>query len=171
MQADRKPRLALIAAVAANGVIGSDNALPWRLPEDLKRFKALTLGHPVIMGRRTFESIGRPLPGRRNIVVTRNADWRAEGCETAASLEAALAAAGAAGEEVFVIGGAQLYAAALPLARRLYLTEIRHAFEGDARFPTLDRGAWQEMAREHHRSTDGLEYDFVIYERSPPAAQ
>lgn len=171
MQADRKPRLALIAAVAANGVIGSDNALPWRLPEDLKRFKALTLGHPVIMGRRTFESIGRPLPGRRNIVVTRNADWRAEGCETAASLEAALAAAGAAEDEVFVIGGAQLYAEALPLARRLYLTEIRHAFEGDARFPDLGRGTWQETAREHHRSADGLEYDFAIYERSLPAAQ
>ncbi len=165
MQAARKPRLALIAAVAANGVIGSDNALPWRLPEDLKRFRALTLGHPVIMGRRTFESIGRPLPGRRNIVVTRNAGWHAEGCETAASLEAALAAAGTAQDEVFVIGGAQLYAATLPRAQRLYLTEIRRPFAGDARFPDVDWTGWKETARETHRTTEGLEYDFAVYDR------
>ena len=165
MQADRKPRLALIAAIAANGVIGSDNALPWRLPEDLKRFKALTLGHPVIMGRKTYESIGRPLPGRRNIVVTRNADWRTEGCETAASLEAALAACGGA-EEVFVIGGAQLYAAALPLARRLYLTEIRADFPGDARFPAFDRDAWRETSRERHRQDGGIAFDFAVYDRA-----
>lgn len=165
MQDDRTPRLALIAAVAANGVIGSSNALPWRLPEDLKRFRALTLGHPVIMGRKTFESIGRPLPGRRNIVVTRNADFAAAGCETAASLEAALAACADAEGEVFVIGGAQIYAAALPLAQRLYLTEIRRPFAGDARLPDIDWADWQESVRERQRTAEGLEYDFAVYDR------
>ena len=166
MQSARKPRLSLIAAVAANGVIGSENELPWRLPEDLKRFKALTLGNPVIMGRRTFESIGRPLPGRRNIVVTRNPDYRAEGCETPNTFEAAIAACNGTTDEVFVIGGAQIYAEALPLAQRLYLTEIRRAFEGDARFPDWDRTVWREVAREAHRTGDGLEYEFAVYDRA-----
>ena len=166
MPSARKPRLSLIAAVAANGVIGSDNDLPWRLPEDLRRFKALTLGYPVIMGRRTFESIGRPLPGRRNIVVTRNPDYRAEGCETCSTLEAALAACQGRSDEIFVIGGAQIYAGALPLAQRLYLTEIRRAFEGDARFPDWARTAWKEVAREAHRTEDGLEYGFAVYDRA-----
>ncbi len=166
MPSARKPRLSLIAAVAANGVIGSENELPWRLPEDLKRFRVLTLGNPVIMGRRTFESIGRPLPGRRNIVVTRNIDYRAEGCETRNTLGAALAACQGGSDEVFVIGGAQIYAEALPLAQRLYLTEIRRAFEGDARFPHWDRTAWKEVAREAHRTGDGLEYEFAVYDRA-----
>ena len=166
MPSARKPRLSLIAAVAANGVIGSDNALPWRLPEDLKRFKALTLGHPVIMGRNTYESIGRPLPGRRNIVVTRNPGFRAEGCETCSTLEAAFAACQGGSDEIFVIGGAQIYAEALPLAQRLYLTEIRRAFDGDARFPDWNRTAWKEVAREAHRSGDGLEYEFAVYDRA-----
>jgi len=163
---DRKPRLALIAAVAANGVIGSDNALPWRLPEDLKRFKALTLGHPVIMGRKTFESIGRPLPGRRNLVITRNAGYRADGCEVLDSLEAALAACAGSTDEVFVIGGAQIYAEALPLAQRLYLTEIRRDYPGDARFPEWSRAQWKEVARERRCGEDGLPYDFADYERA-----
>jgi dihydrofolate reductase len=166
MQSARKPRLSLIAAVAANGVIGSENELPWRLPEDLKRFKALTLGNPVIMGRRTFESIGHPLPGRRNIVVTRNPDYRAEVCETPNTFEAALAACQGGSDEIFVIGGAQIYAEALPLAQRLYLTEIRRAFEGDARFPDWDRTVWMEVAREAHRTGDGLEYEFAVYDRA-----
>jgi dihydrofolate reductase len=161
-----KPRLSLIAAVAANSVIGSDNALPWRLPEDLKRFKALTLGHPVIMGRKTYESIGRPLPGRRNIVISRNTAYMADGCETASSLEAAIAACNGTTDEVFVIGGAQIYAEALPLAKRLYLTEICRAFQGDARFPAISRGGWAETAREKHRTDDGLEYDFTVYDRA-----
>lgn len=165
MQAARKPRLALIAAVAENGVIGAGNALPWHLPEDLKRFKALTLGHPVIMGRKTYESIGRPLPGRRNIVVSRNADFAAAGCETAVSLEAAIAACAGTADEIFVIGGAQIYAEALPLARRLYLTEIRAEFPGDARFPAFERGDWRETVHEHHRAESGLEFDFAVYER------
>lgn len=164
MESTRKPRLSLIAAVAANGVIGSDNALPWRLPEDLKRFKALTLGHPVIMGRKTYESIGRPLPGRRNIVISRNTAYMADGCETASSLEAAIAACNGTTDEVFVIGGAQIYAEALPLAQRLYLTEICRAFQGDARFPAIRRGGWAETAREKHRTDDGLEYDFAVYD-------
>ena len=165
MEPARKPRLSLIAAVAANGVIGSDNALPWRLPEDLKRFKALTLGHPVIMGRKTYESIGRPLPGRRNIIVTRNAAYAAEGCETARSLGDALAACNGTAEEVFVIGGAQIYAEALPLAQRLYLTEIGRDFPGDARFPEFDRDAWRETAREKQSTAEGLVFAFAVYDR------
>jgi dihydrofolate reductase len=168
MEPTRKPRLSLIAAVAANGVIGSDNALPWRLPEDLKRFKALTLGHPVIMGRKTYESIGRPLPGRRNIIITHNATYAADGCETASSLGTALAACNGTAEEIFVIGGAQIYAEALPLAQRLYLTEIRRDFPGDARFPEFDRDAWCETAREPQSTTEGLAFAFVVYDRKRP---
>ncbi len=165
MDSNRKPRVAIIAAVASNGVIGSANALPWRLPEDLKRFKALTLGHPVIMGRKTFESIGRPLPGRRNIVISRNAAFSAEGCETAASLDAALAACAGTTDEVFVIGGGQIYAEALPVSDKLYLTEIKAEVDGDTRFPGFDRSAWRESLREPHRSETGLHFDFVIHER------
>jgi len=165
MVTTRKTRLSLIAAVAENGIIGSGNALPWRLPEDLKHFKTLTLGHPVIMGRKTYESIGRPLPGRRNIVVTRNRDFHMEGCEIAQSLEAAIAACGLDCGEVFVIGGAQIYAEALPLAQRIYLTEIRKPFKGDARFPVLDRKEWEETSREAHVSSEGLAFDFAVYGR------
>jgi dihydrofolate reductase len=167
MEQARKPRLSLIAAVAANGVIGSDNALPWRLPEDLKRFKALTLGHPVIMGRKTYESIGRPLPGRRNIVVSRNAAYRGRGCETAASLEAALSPPAERRMKIFVIGGAQIYAEALPLAQRLYLTEIGATIPGDARFPGIRP---QRMARDGARNAtvteERLEFDFAVYDRT-----
>lgn len=166
MQSTLNPRLSLIAAVAANGVIGSDNALPWRLPEDLKRFKALTTGHPVIMGRKTFESIGRPLPGRRNIVISRNEGYKADGCEVATSLSAALNSCRAGSNEIFVIGGAQIYAEALPQAQRLYLTEIRRDFAGDARFPTFDRHHWQEISRERLRTPEGLEFDFAVYDRN-----
>lgn len=160
----RGPRVALIAAVAANGTIGLGNRLPWRLPEDLRRFKALTLGHAVVMGRRTWESIGRPLPGRVNIVVTRSARFAAPGCLIAHSLDEALAAAGAA-DAVFVIGGGKLYRAALPLAERLLLTEIRRDFPGDTFFPAFDRAAFREASREPQRAADGLEYDFVEYQR------
>ncbi|MDP1734888.1 MAG: dihydrofolate reductase [Sulfuritalea sp.] len=162
-----KPILTLIAAVASNGVIGIDNRLPWRLPADLKRFKALTLGHTVIMGRKTWESLPasfRPLPGRRNVVITRNASYRAEGATVATSLPAAIAAAG--NGEAFVIGGAELYAAALPLADRLQLTEIDAAFDGDTHFPDVARREWREAARESHRDEAGLGYAFVTYERT-----
>lgn len=158
------PHLILIAAVASNGVIGVNNTLPWRLPDDLKRFKTLTLGHSVIMGRKTWESLGRALPGRRNIVITRAAGFVAPGATVVHSVDAALAACG--GEEcAFVIGGAEIYTQTLPLAKRLELTEIHAGIEGDAHFPPFDHGVWRETARERHRADDGLEYDFVSYER------
>ena len=162
-----KPSLTLIAAVAKNGVIGTDNRLPWHLPADLKHFKALTTGRTVIMGRKTWESLPelfRPLPGRQNIVVTRNAGYRAAGAVVATSLPAALAAT--TGEEAFVIGGAELYKAALSLARRLQLTEIDAAFDGDTLFPAIDPREWREAAREAHRDEPGLRYAFVTYERT-----
>jgi dihydrofolate reductase len=159
------PRVFLIAAVAANGVIGARGKLPWHLPEDLKHFKALTLGHPVIMGRKTWESLGRPLPGRENIVVTRTAAYEAPGASVAASLDAALALC--ADEAVaFVIGGAELYAAALPLAAGLVLTEIHRDYEGDTRFPDFDRRAWRETQRKPQTGAGGLRFDFVLYERA-----
>ena len=161
-----KPRISLIAALARNGVIGIENRLPWRLPEDLAHFKALTLGHPVIMGRKTFESLGRPLPGRTNVVITRNPDYRPDGCLIAASIASALALCGDA-DEAFFIGGAELYAQALPLAERLYLTEVAVDAEGDARFPDFDRDAFREISRESRRGEkgDALAFDFVVYER------
>ena len=159
------PRVYLVAAVAANGVIGAQGRLPWHLPEDLKHFKRLTLGHPVIMGRKTWESLGKALPGRENVVVTRTAGFEAPGAHIAASLEAALAFC--AGEPVvFVIGGGELYAAALPIADGLVLTEIARDFEGDAVFPRVDRSAWRETQREPHAGADGLRFDFVLYERA-----
>lgn len=160
------PRLTLIAAVARNGVIGKDNALPWRLSGDLKRFKALTMGHPIVMGRKTWESLGRPLPGRSNIVITRDKDYRAEGAVVVQSVDAALAAAQDTAE-VFVIGGAEIYQLTLPRAGRLQLTELDADFDGDVRFPEFDRNQWRTAFREDHRSADGLTYAFVTYERPP----
>jgi dihydrofolate reductase len=142
--------------------------MPWRLPEDLRRFKRLTMGHAVIMGRRTFESIGSPLPGRDNIVITRSRDWSPTGCVVVHSLDAALAAVGSRGE-AFVIGGAQIYALALPLAQRLHLTEIARDFEGDAFFPEFDRSQWREISREPHVPAVAADfnYAFVEYARAP----
>lgn len=160
------PCISLIAAVARNGVIGRGNALPWRLPEDLKRFKALTTGHPVIMGRKTFESIGRPLPNRRNVVVSRDRNFAAAGCEIAVCVADALAACATSATEIFVIGGAQIYEQSLPFAHRLYLTEIQEEFDGDARFPEWDDRQWREASREHHIAASGMAFDFVIYERT-----
>jgi len=159
------PRVYLVAAMAANRVIGAAGKLPWHLPEDLKHFKSLTYGHPVIMGRRTWESLGKPLPGRENIVVTRTPDYAAPGARIAYSLEAALALCAAA-RTAFVIGGGELYAAALPSADGLFLTEIQQDYEGDARFPEYDRSAWRESRRQPHRAADGLRFDFVVYEKS-----
>ncbi|HSG75317.1 MAG TPA: dihydrofolate reductase [Burkholderiales bacterium] len=157
-------RVYLVAAVASNGVIGSGGKLPWRLPEDLRHFKELTLGHPVIMGRKTWESLGKPLPGRENIVVTRAPGFDAPGAHVAGSLEAALALC--AGEPLaFVIGGGELYAAALPLADAMVLTEIGREFPGDTNFPPYDRSAWRETQRKPHTAADGLRFDFVLYER------
>jgi len=159
-------RICLIAAMAANRVIGRDNALPWRLSADLKRFKALTMGHPVLMGRKTHESIGKPLPGRRNLVITRNRAYAAPGCEVVHSLDQALAACADA-QHVYVIGGAELYREALALAQSLELTEIHAEFEGDAWFPQIDPGQWREAAREVHAGGADVpyRYDFVRYER------
>ena len=159
-----RPRVTLLAAVAGNGVIGRDGALPWHLSEDLKRFKALTMGHAIVMGRKTHESIGRLLPGRRSIIVTRQPGYRVEGATVAHSLPAALAAA-RGDDEVFVIGGGEVYIAALPLADRLELTEIGRDFDGDARFPPWHKHEWREVARTSHRSAEGLPFDFVTYDR------
>ena len=140
--------------------------MPWHAPEDLKRFKQLTLGNAVIMGRKTFESIGTPLSGRDNIVITRSPDWVRTGCRVARSLEAALALIQGS-PEAFVIGGAEIYALALPQAARLYLTEIEREFDGDAFFPEFDRSHWREVSRERHApdGPEGFDYAFVEYER------
>lgn len=160
------PRISLIVARARNGVIGRNGTLPWRLPEDLAHFKRTTMGHPVVMGRRTWESIGRPLPGRRNIVVSRQAGFMAAGAEVALSLDAAIARCADAAE-VFVIGGEQLYREALPRAQRLVVTEIDADFEGDTFFPPIDTRLWRETAREHVEAMGQRDYgiDFVVYER------
>ncbi len=158
-------RLVLIAAVARNGIIGRDGRMPWHLAADLQHFRRLTMGHAMLMGRRTWDSLGRPLPGRRSIVISRDPGWHAEGAEHATSLPAALALV-AADAQAFVIGGAQLYAQALPLADKLQLTEIDHDFPGDTRFPDWDRTAFVETARESHVSPDGWAYHFVTYARA-----
>ena len=160
----------LIVARARNGVIGRAGTLPWRLPEDLAHFKRTTLGHCVVMGRRTWESIGRPLPGRRNIVVTQGADWGAPGAEAAPGLRQALRMAGA--QASFVIGGARLYAEALQIPPdRLHVTEIDADFEGDVRFPALDPARWRELSREHHPPAGErpFGFDFVLYAPLIPA--
>ena len=157
------PKVYLVAAVAANGVIGKDGGLSWHLPEDLKHFKRLTLGHPVIMGRKTWESLGKPLPGRENIVVTGRPGYEAPGAAVANSLQAALALC-AAEPVAFVIGGQQLFAESLPLASGLVLTEIQRDFPGDAWFPEYDRSKWREAQREAHTAADGMRFDFVLYE-------
>jgi len=137
-----------IVAMADNGVIGRGNGLPWHLPDDLRRFKSLTMGHAMLMGRKTHESIGRALPGRRNLVLTRNPGWRAPGCETVGSIESALARVGAG--TLFIIGGAEVFARAWPRIGRLELTEVHARPVGDVRLAGFDRGEWREVVREHH---------------------
>ena len=160
-------RLALIAAVARNGIIGRGGQLPWRISADLQFFKATTMGKPMIMGRRTFESIGKALPGRTSIVVTRNSEFAADDVEVAGDLGQALAIAAATGaEEVMVIGGGEIYAAALPRADRLYLTEVHIDAEGDVSFPVLDRTHWREVSRDDHPADgDTPAFSFVTLER------
>ncbi len=164
------PPLALIAAVARNGVIGADNRLPWRLPEDLRRFKALTLGHAVVMGRRTFESLQRPLPDRQNIVITRNAGYAAPGAEVVTSFDDALLRV-TLPPPVYCIGGGEIFAIAMPRASVVQLTEIARDFAGDTTFPAVDPAVWRETAREFHThaAPDGYDYAFVTYERRPVA--
>ena len=147
MNGPRTPRVTLILARARNGVIGAKGGLPWHLPEDLAFFKRTTMGHPIVMGRKTWESIGRPLPGRRGVVVTRDRRYSAPGAETVHSLDEAIERCRDA-EEIFVIGGAQLYAEALPRADRLYLTRVQVVADGDARFPEPDPACWQRTASE-----------------------
>lgn len=158
-------RLVLVAAVARNGVIGANGALPWRLPGELQHFKQVTLGHPVIMGRRTWDSLPKkPLPSRRNIVVSRTPGYAAPGAEVAGSLDEALALC--AGDALAsVIGGSALFAEALPRAHRLELTEIHKDYEGEVHFPAWDRDAWRVAEKETHASADGVRFDYVRYER------
>jgi len=163
--------VSLIAAVSKNKIIGRNNDLPWRLPDDMKYFMQTTLHHHVIMGRKNYESLPekfRPLPNRKNIVITRQKDFKAEGCMVVNSLQAALKIAeDAQEEEVFIIGGAQVYKQALPLTQRMYLTEIDAIVLGDTSFPEFEQGEWTEMSRKNHSadSKHQFEFDFVVYER------
>ena len=157
-------QLTIVVAIDAARGIGVNNTLPWHLPEDLAHFKRVTLGHPIIMGRKTFDSIGRPLPGRRNIVITRNPDWRHDGVEAVTSLPAAIALVG--DEPAAIIGGAQIFNESLPLADRMIVTEIEHTFDCDTFFPEIDPAVWTAAARErHHSEANGYGYAFVTYER------
>jgi dihydrofolate reductase len=162
-------KLTLIVAVADNGVIGRENGLPWRLPEDLKRFKALTMGKPIIMGRKTFDSIGKPLPGRVNIVISRQANLALPGCLVTDSLHTAVLAAGNV-DEVMVIGGSEIYQQAMALANRIELTEVHAVIDGDARLPEFPAQQWRELAREDHATDErhAYAYSFVTLERVNP---
>jgi dihydrofolate reductase len=156
--------ITLVVAMDAQRGIGVDNQLPWHLPEDLAHFKRVTLDRPIIMGRKTFDSIGRPLPKRRNIVVTRNRAWSHAGVDAAASLQEAIALAG--DDDASIIGGAQIFNEAMPLADRMIVTHIDAVYRCDTFFPEIDAAVWTVTAREEHRSADGLAYAFVTYERS-----
>lgn len=157
--------LSLIVAMDAHRGIGAHNQLSWKLPADLKHFKDVTMGHPIIMGRKTYESIGRALPGRRNIIVTRNADFAATGCEVVHSLDDALKLVGS--DDAFVIGGAEMFRQALPFVRKMYMTEIRHEFPCDVFFPEFDMNEWREVERKQGVKDERNPYDywFVVYER------
>ena len=160
----------LIVAAAENDVIGRQNDLPWRLSADLRRFKELTMGHAIVMGRKTYESIGRPLPGRRMIVVTRQPGYAAEGAEVAGDMQAAVDLAAQQGEtELFIIGGAEIFAHFLPMADRLYWTHVHANVDGDVTFPAFDRGAWQLVESVRHEADAKNEhpYSFELYERVP----
>jgi dihydrofolate reductase len=159
--------LTIVVAIDAQRGIGVDNTLPWHLPEDLAHFKRTTAGHPIIMGRKTFDSIGRPLPKRRNIVITRNAQWQHDGVESAPSLQAALALVGET--RAFIIGGAQIFTEAMDLVDTLVVTEIAHTFDCDTFFPAIERRVWLEESREHHHAdANGFDYAFVTYRRKAP---
>lgn len=165
-------KLALIWAMSRNRTIGRNNALPWHLPEDMKYFKRVTMGKPIIMGRKTWESIGRPLPGRSNIVITRDPSYVAEGVKIVRTLEEAISLAASialidGANEAVVIGGAQIYALALPLAQRLYMTQVHAEVEGDAFFPQFDLTQWEELGREDFSASgpNPYDYSFVVLER------
>ncbi|MFP4556514.1 MAG: dihydrofolate reductase [Bacteroidales bacterium] len=158
--------LSIIVAVAENNIIGDNNQLIWYIPDDLKRFKALTMGHHIIMGRKTWESIGRPLPGRKSVVVTRNKNFKANGAQVVHSLPDALEIA-KDDDEAFIIGGGELYGQALPLASKLYLTKVHRHFNGDVSFPEIDSKEWREVSAKKGKpiAKDGLEYSFIDLER------
>jgi dihydrofolate reductase len=163
-------RLSILVAMARNRVIGQNNTLPWHLPADLKHFKSLTMGHPIIMGRKTYESIGKPLPGRTNIIVTKQTSFHAPGTKIANSIEEALEISkdsSHTNDESFIIGGAELYQQTLKLCHRMYITEIQSDFAGDTFFPEYNHDEWQETAREMHQGDDktDLAYHFVILDR------
>jgi dihydrofolate reductase len=163
-------KIALIVATSQNNVIGLDNQLPWHLPEDLKYFKAVTMGKPILMGRKTYDSIGRPLPGRDNIVLTRDTNWTADGVEVVNDLDAAIAASekackAAGADELMIIGGEQIYRKFLPLANKLYLTKVEAEVEGDAYFPAIDSNQWRQVAEKIPEKVGNYSYRFVVLER------
>ncbi len=157
--------ISIVVAMDKNRAIGSRNGLPWKLPADLKHFKEVTMGHPIIMGRKTHESIGRALPGRKNIIITRQKDFAAPGCEVVQSFDEALARAGEG--EVFVIGGGEIFVQAMPRVQKMYMTEVNHEFSADVYFPEFNKNEWREMSREPHAADEKNphEYSFVVYER------
>lgn len=164
------PRFSILVAMAKNRVIGKNNALPWQLSPDLKRFKQLTIGHHIVMGRKTYESIGRLLPGRTNVIITRQPNYQVPGAIVVGSIAEALKVCSEGKEvdqESFVIGGAEIYQQALGLCQRMYVTEIQQEFEGNALFPEFDQQEWREISREKHRldEDNGLEYHFVVLDR------
>jgi len=161
-------KISLIAAASENNVIGKDNTLPWDLPDDLQHFRSITQGHPIILGRKNYESIGRPLPNRRNIIVSRQEGLQIEGCDVVPSVEAAIELAKETEqEESFIIGGGQIYALALPLADRIYLTRVHAEVEGDVFFPEIKEEEWEEVSREEHPADEKHAYAFafIAYER------
>jgi dihydrofolate reductase len=158
-------KLSIIVAMSSNRVIGVNNTLPWHISEDLKHFKSLTTGHTIIMGRKTYESIGRPLPNRRNIVISRNTEASYEGAEVVHSIEDAFSIC-KNDNEVFVIGGSNIYEQALSLVDYIYITEIKKSFSGDAFFPEINKQMWIESSRENHITNDGLEFSFVKYQKN-----
>ncbi len=160
--------LSLIVAVSKNGVIGVNNTLPWHLPEDLKQFRALTTGHHIIMGRKTYDSLGRLLPNRTTVIVTRNHAYKVEGAIIAHSLQNAIEFC-ASDDEAFIIGGAELYQEGLKVANKLYITEVDLQVEGDAFFPAINQEVWQETSREAHTSAQGLKFSYVTYLRKSNA--
>lgn len=162
-------QLSIIVAVANNNVIGQNNTLPWHLPEDLKRFKSLTMGHHIIMGRKTYESLGRLLPGRTTVIVTRNQQYKVEGAIVVHSLDAAVSACNG-DDEVFLIGGAELFEIGFAQANKLYVTEIHADFNGDAFLPTFDLASWSETSREQHKAENGLAFSYVTYQADEEVA-
>ncbi|WAK02204.1 dihydrofolate reductase [Methylobacter sp. YRD-M1] len=161
-------KISLIVAMASNRVIGINNQLPWHLSADLKRFRQITMGSPILMGRKTYESIGRPLPGRTNVIISRDPDYKQEGCLVFNDIETAIESCGQKFQEIFVIGGSELYKSMLPMADTLYVTLINKEFSGDAFFPELDTRHWAEVSREDidNDPDAGFSYSFIKYEKS-----